>query len=28
VLEWIPYEQFWSIKPIAKGGFGKVEKAG
>ena len=27
VLEWIPYEQFENIKFIAKGGFGKVEKA-
>src|SRR5580698_8985339 len=28
VLEWIPYDRFYDIKYIAKGGFGKVYKAG
>src|SRR6266498_2416806 len=27
VLEWIPYDRFYDIKYIAKGGFGKVYKA-
>ncbi|EXX69537.1 Ypk2p [Rhizophagus irregularis DAOM 197198w] len=27
VLEWIPYDKFYNIKYIAKGGFGKVYKA-
>src|ERR1044071_291930 len=27
VLEWIPYDRFYDIKFIAKGGFGKVYKA-
>src|SRR5918912_2776954 len=27
VLEWIPYDKFYDIKYIAKGGFGKVYKA-
>ncbi|GBB92101.1 hypothetical protein RclHR1_19640001 [Rhizophagus clarus] len=27
VLEWIPYDRFYNIKYIAKGGFGKVYKA-
>ena len=26
-LEWIPYDRFYDIKYIAKGGFGKVYKA-
>jgi hypothetical protein len=26
-LEWIPYDRFFDIKYIAKGGFGKVYKA-
>jgi hypothetical protein len=27
VLEWIPYDRFYNIKYIAKGGFGKVYRA-
>ena len=27
VLEWIPYDRFYDIKYIAKGGFGKVYRA-
>src|ERR1700733_13602758 len=27
VLEWIPYDRFYDIEYIAKGGFGKVYKA-
>lgn len=27
VLEWIPYEKFYDVKFIAKGGFGEVYKA-
>jgi hypothetical protein len=27
ILEWIPYDRFYDIKYIAKGGFGKVYKA-
>jgi hypothetical protein len=27
VLEWIPYDKFYSIEYIAKGGFGKVYRA-
>ena len=27
VLEWIPYDRFYDIKYIAKGGFGNVYKA-
>jgi len=27
MLEWIPYEQFTSIKYLDEGGFGKVYKA-
>ena len=27
VLEWIPYDRFYNIKYIAKGGFGEVYKA-
>ena len=27
VIEWIPYDRFYDIKYIAKGGFGKVYKA-
>jgi serine/threonine protein kinase len=27
ILEWIPYEKFKNIEPLAQGGFGKVEKA-
>ena len=27
VLEWIPYDRFYDIKFIAKGGFGNVYKA-
>ena len=27
VLDWIPYDRFYDIKYIAKGGFGKVYRA-
>ena len=27
VLEWIPYDRFYDIEYIAKGGFGKVYRA-
>ena len=27
VLEWIPYDRFYNVEYIAKGGFGKVYKA-
>src|ERR1700729_4119445 len=27
VLEWIPYDRFYDIEYIAKGGFGKIYKA-
>ena len=27
ILEWIPYDRFYDIEYIAKGGFGKVYKA-
>ena len=27
VLEWIPYDRFYDVKYIAKGGFGKVYRA-
>src|SRR5437016_1238902 len=27
VLEWIPYDRFYNIKYITKGGFGKVYRA-
>ncbi|POG82137.1 hypothetical protein GLOIN_2v1498982, partial [Rhizophagus irregularis DAOM 181602=DAOM 197198] len=27
IIEWIPYNRFYDIKYIAKGGFGKVYKA-
>jgi hypothetical protein len=27
VLEWIPYDRFYNIKYVAKGGFGKVYRA-